>query len=348
LFADNYSFADRLTHRLALGFPSVAELSFELDQKCCPVAPFSGDVSGLPHVFVTGLARAGTTILMRHLHETGRFRSLTYRDMPFPLAPNLWKRASRRWRKHATDVARAHDDGMAVNSDSPEALEEVFWRIHCGDDYIRPDGLLPHRPDERTMLLFARYVAAILASGETGQWRYLSKNNNNVLRLPALKAHFPQAMVLVPFRHPMAQAVSLWRQHRHFSDVQQRAPFVRSYMGWLGHHEFGAGHRPFVLEGHPQADAEPSTLSYWLGHWIAAYKSLARRLDDRCIAICYEDLCRVPGVWQALLDRLKLPVDRPAQFEQSSRRASPLQVDPALMEEAEALYHTLRKHASSW
>jgi hypothetical protein len=155
-------------------------------------------------------------------------------------------------------------------------------------------------------------------------------------------------MVLVPFRHPMAQAVSLWRQHRHFSDVQQRAPFVRSYMGWLGHHEFGAGHRPFVLEGHPQADAEPSTLSYWLGHWIAAYKSLARRLDDRCIAICYEDLCRVPGVWQALLDRLKLPVDRPAQFEQSSRRASPLQVDPALMEEAEALYHTLRKHASSW
>jgi hypothetical protein len=48
LFADNYSFADRLTHRLALGFPSVAELSFELDQKCCQVAPFSGDVSGLP------------------------------------------------------------------------------------------------------------------------------------------------------------------------------------------------------------------------------------------------------------------------------------------------------------
>ena len=41
-----------------------------------------------PPVFVCGLARAGTTVFMRLLHASGAFASPTYRDMPFPLAPN--------------------------------------------------------------------------------------------------------------------------------------------------------------------------------------------------------------------------------------------------------------------
>ena len=44
------------------------------------------------HVFVTGMARSGTTILLQALHDTGKFASLTYADMPIVLSPNLWSK----------------------------------------------------------------------------------------------------------------------------------------------------------------------------------------------------------------------------------------------------------------
>src|SRR6202007_2413928 len=143
-----------LLHRLALGISALAELSFDLDQKTSRAAESADAVAQRPHIFVTGLARAGTTVLLRQLHDSGCFRSLTYRDMPFPLAPNLWKRFSARWHQNREAQVRAHGDGVSVSADSPEALEELFWRIQCGEDYIRPDGLLPHRPDEEVLTLF--------------------------------------------------------------------------------------------------------------------------------------------------------------------------------------------------
>lgn len=347
LFTHDYGLADRLMHRLALGSAPLAELSFELDQRFCGAARDAEQVRGLPHVFVTGLARAGTTILLRHLHETGRFRSLTYRDMPFPLAPNLWKRFSGRWQRRQQARMRAHGDGIAIDAQSPEALEEVFWRIHCGPDYIRPDGLVAHQPDGAVMALFVRYVTAILASGETGQERYLSKNNNNILRLDVLRACFPQAAFVIPFRHPMLQAMSLWRQHRRFTDLQRRSPFVRSYMDWLGHHEFGLGHRPFLTDGHERPDVAPSTLEYWLRGWIAVYSTLARQLDDRCILVCYDDLCGNPAVWLSLLDRLDLPDRQTARFVfPPPQEAKHLQFETATLKAAEDLFDALRRQAA--
>ena len=37
------------------------------------------------HVFITGLARSGTTILLNALYKSNIFASLTYSDMPFVL-----------------------------------------------------------------------------------------------------------------------------------------------------------------------------------------------------------------------------------------------------------------------
>lgn len=79
---------DRALHRLALGSPAVAEIAFGLDRIVSRAGP--GDPEAR-HVFVCGLARAGTTALTRRLHASGAFASLTYRDMPFVLAPNLWR-----------------------------------------------------------------------------------------------------------------------------------------------------------------------------------------------------------------------------------------------------------------
>ncbi|MEI9928077.1 MAG: hypothetical protein WDN44_10770 [Sphingomonas sp.] len=69
-----YGAADRVLHQVALGFAPVLELSFDIER-----ARYGKAAAGLSctaPVFVCGLARAGTTILMRTLHATGAFASL--------------------------------------------------------------------------------------------------------------------------------------------------------------------------------------------------------------------------------------------------------------------------------
>ncbi|MCE7795983.1 sulfotransferase [Sphingobium sufflavum] len=349
----DYGRMDRLLHRLALGLPALAELSFDLDQRASGAAHRADAVAGQPHVFVTGLARAGTTILLRHLHDSRRFRSLTYRDMPFPLAPNLWRRVSARWRKGRSADAparqRAHGDGIPVDADSPEALEELFWRIQSGSDYIRRHGLLPHQPDDHVMTLFRRYVAAIMASPDAGQARYLSKNNNNILRLPALQQGFPAALFVIPFRHPADHALSLWRQHRHFRALQRHSPFIRTYMDGLAHHEFGLGQRPFLIGGPPPPHLTPDVPDYWLDMWIRVHRHLVGQANGRMLLVCHEELCTDPAVWRRLLDRLDLPPGQPSRFSAPPGKLpkNPAEnrdsnFDPAGLREASALYDHLR------
>lgn len=338
-----YSRLEKALHRLALGSDAVAEISFQIDQRIAGGDP--GRVADGAHVFVCGYARAGTTVLMRRLHETGAFRSLTYADMPFVLAPNLWGRI--RGGAGASPMEeRAHGDGILVNASSPEGLEEVFWRVFAGDAYLGADGLRPHEPDPDLIRRFRAYVGALLGPG--GQ-RYLSKNNNSILRLGALSRAFPKAAILVPFRAPLAHAGSLLAQHQRFTARHAGDRFSRDYMTWLGHHEFGADHRPFLLSpGTPPPDpAGTGTLRYWLERWIDVYSWLLASAPGSCMFVCYEDLCTDPRVWAGLAERLALP-ETPAEtgFTLKNRTPDP---DPDLHEiitESSEIYAHLRERAS--
>ena len=79
------------------------------------------------HVFVAALARAGTTSLLTAIHDSEEFASLTYADMPFVLAPNLWDKLNPTTR-HKEEQERVHGDGIKVSTNSPEAFEEVFGK----------------------------------------------------------------------------------------------------------------------------------------------------------------------------------------------------------------------------
>lgn len=333
----DYSFASKVLHALALGNRALAEASFDVEQSLHARA--AGPVGEERHVFVAGLARAGTTILMRSLHETGLFCSLTYRDMPFVLSPNLWRAISRRFRREALPRERAHGDGILVDFDSPEALEEVFWRVFCGDDYIRPDRLIPMLADDETVARFRAYVRVILKGG--GIRRYLSKNNNNILRLGSIATAFPAAAFLIPFREPVQHAGSLMRQHRHFLAVHEADPFSRRYMTWLAHHEMGADHRPFVFGERPDPQAVDD-LSYWLRLWISTYGHLRETAPAQAIFVSYERLCEhTAAVWGELSERLGIPPERRPESLRLSRRAVTPDVSPRLLVEASDLYQAL-------
>ena len=294
------------------------------------------------HVFVTGLARAGTTILMREIHGSGEFGSLTYADMPFVLAPNFWHRLSARGRKARPRSERAHGDGIEVGFDSPEALDEVYWRVFAGSDYIRPDCLVPHAPDDEQIAGYRDFIRLVLR--RTGKSRYLSKNNNHILRLDSLARAFPDSVILIPVRDPRDHAVSLLNQHQRFLDSDA---FTRAYMGWLGHHEFGATHRPFAWDV-AIVGGDPQELDYWLAQWLAAH----RRIDalDRAHAniqlVPYQGLISDSGIWPAVARRIGVapaPL-REIRFEPDREPAGPLAGD-LVMDEAAELYLRLEERA---
>jgi hypothetical protein len=255
------------------------------------------DYQDAAHVFVSGLARAGTTLLMRVLFDSSEFSSLTYRDMPFVLAPNMWSKLSGGSRKHMQAKERAHGDGMMVDFDSPEALEEVFWRVNCGKQYIRKNCLLPMDADSDVITHFRQYVNLVLHRYQGT--RYLSKNNNNILRMPAIRKAFPNSLILVPFRNPRQHARSLMRQHSRFCQLQSEDGFVRKYMTWLGHHEFGLDHRPFrFAESDPGKHSDPGKIEYWMQRWIEAYSFVLEQVSSDevdCLFVSYESLCSHPA-----------------------------------------------------
>lgn len=254
-----------------------------------------GKVNESP-VFIAGLARAGTTILLRSLYQTDVFRSLTYRDMPFVLMPGTWRKVSSGFRQEMTATERAHGDSIAIDYDSPEAFEEVFWRVFYGKQYIKDDYLESQILDDQACEQFRRYVASILASESASEnLRYLSKNNNNLLRLQGLKNSFPHSVIIIPFREPVQHALSLLRQHENFLTIQSEDKFSLKYMNWLGHHEFGLNHKPFKFTGNIIPTSSTHSIDYWLEQWIGAYNQALERAPANSVFLSYEDLCLNPS-----------------------------------------------------
>lgn len=329
----DYSALDRLLHRLALASPMRAEMLHDVERG---MYLSSAPTDEGRHVFVCGLARAGTTIVMRELHRSGAFGSLTYADMPFVLAPNLWRRLSVRGENPGVKAERAHGDGIEVDQNSPEALDEVYWRVFAGDDYIRADRLTPHRPDADAISGYRDLIRLVLR--HTGKRRYLAKNNNHILRLGALAQAFPGSLFLVPVRAPAAHTQSLLSQHRRFAASD---PFTQSYMRWLGHHEFGATHRPFAWDG-ASADGDPETPDYWLAQWVAAHRVLrdVAAAHPNVRIVPSDRLARDPQLWPAIARAAGID---PAPLQEI--RAMPERTDGVSTAEADALYVELMEMA---
>ncbi|WP_216072765.1 hypothetical protein, partial [Acinetobacter baumannii] len=89
---------------------------------------------------------------------------------PFPLAPNGWAKLG--GKRHVEASERGHGDGLTHDLDSPEAIEEVFWRALEGNRYLRRDGLAPMEPRAETLANFRDYVRLVLL--RNGGARYLS------------------------------------------------------------------------------------------------------------------------------------------------------------------------------
>ncbi len=303
-----------------------------------------------PHVFISGLARAGTTIFLRALYQTGIFRSLTYRDMPFVLMPNIWKRLSKSFRTYLSEKERAHGDRILVNYDSPEAFEEVFWRIFCGKEYIFSNSLQPHDVEGDIISDFRQFVEHIVTCSDNNiQTRYLSKNNNNILRLRAIKKAFPNSLITILFRDPLQQSYSLLKQHRLFSELHKEDSFSYDYMTWLGHHEFGKSHKPFRFSSGDSISEtfnDPYDINYWLQIWCNTYNFIIENCPEETMFISYEALCNMPlETIDKVFSRASIKISSAEiiEFFRQSSQKTIEGVEKNLEKEARVLYEMLNQ-----
>lgn len=340
---NTYGALDRLLHRVAFAHPAIQRTLADVENDL-----FRDRLRGAAvraPTFVTGLPRAGTTLVLELLHRTGGFASLTYRHMPLVLAPLLWERLSARSRREAVAVERAHGDGVAVSFDSPEAFEEVLWLAHLrrrivGARTLEPLGAADVDDEFRTAFeALARKLAVPHAPTGTAADtpagldppRYLSKNNANVARLTALPAVFPDAVVLCCFRNPAAHVASLDAQHRNFTELHAADAFARRYMAWIGHHDFGANFLPIRVDGIDGAPPVPDP-AFWLRYWTGVY---AHALDTAPAGVRFVDYDALLADGSEGLERLAQDArltDAPAEAlrAQSDRLRAPTSVPAAL------------------
>ena len=250
--------------------------------------------------FIAGLPRAGTTLLLDLLVESGRFASHCYRDMPFLLCPLFWHSFAHRFRRTDRPRERAHGDGMLVNVDSPEAFEEVIWRAffpeHYRDDHIAPWHEVSNDEFAEFLSVHLRKIILLRGDAHGAKPRYVSKNNLNIARVPILRSLFPDAVVVIPYRSPVQHAASLLRQHENFTRIHASDPFARDYMEGIGHYDFGANLRPVDFdEWWTRGKQWPSnTLNFWLSYWHAAYRTLLKQREPGVVFVSFDHLCADP------------------------------------------------------
>ncbi|MGH8244267.1 MAG: sulfotransferase [Steroidobacteraceae bacterium] len=256
-------------------------------------------------VFITGLARSGTTLLLNLLAKLPQVATHRYRDFPFLFVPVAWNRLQRRMGGSGAPVERPHRDRIKITKDSPEAFEEPIWAyffptIHDPDALHR---LTAADRQPRFDVFFLQHLRKLLML--RGGRRYVSKGNYNVTRIEYLADLLPEARFVIPVRHPVAQVESLMRQHRLFTEYSERDNRVPQYLRAAGHFEFGPqrvpvnidfAHARRIGEAWSRGDDELGYALMWRSIYshVAALRRANGRLARRIEFIRYEALCSDP------------------------------------------------------
>jgi hypothetical protein len=260
--------------------------------------------------------------------------------MPFLLSPNLWGKVYKPGKGKLKE--RSHGDKVLFGYNTVEALEEHFWKVFTRDSYITPEALLEHEIDDSTYHNYLKYQALIGRYAVQGSV-YLCKNNNFMLRYRSIRSLNRDFKIVVMFRDPVSHAASLLNQHKRYQEMQSEDNFVKEYMNWLGHHEFGLGHRPLQFNDKPlPTELEQDTINYWIALWIGYYENILALPEDPQMALVdYQDFLQHPeATLQAMEQKFNISIDIKS-IEPFSNPKKSAETEPSLREKADKLYQQL-------
>jgi hypothetical protein len=271
-------------------------------------------------VFVAGLARSGSTILLETLAKHPASATHRYRDYPPVFTPYLWNKFVDLAPKPRQQVAveRTHADGINITPESPEAFEEVIWmaffkHLHDTSHSNVLGGEVSNSAFENFYRDHIRKMIAI-----RGGSRYVSKANYLITRMEYLLSMFPDARFVLPVRDPLWHIASLAKQHTLFCKGEAGNPRALAHMQRVGHYEFGMDRRPINV-GDTHATRQIAALwqegrevegwaQYWanLHHFLADRLSINDKLRAATLVVRYEDFVADP---RNQLERLFAHVD---------------------------------------
>lgn len=260
-------------------------------------------------VFVAGLARSGTTMLLELLSQVPGVATHRYRDFPFLLTPYLWNQFVSLFGVTVDAIQRPHQDGIFITPESPDAFEEPIWQHYFPEVHrlAYSHVLDANSRNEQFDKTFVEHIRKMLLIRDGV--RYVSKGNYNLTRIEYIGSLFPDARFLVPVRHPTTHVASLAHQHDLFCGYSREDRRVPHYLAAAGHFEFGPQRVPLSVRGSAEEtralwEAGDEHRGYAL-QWKAAYGYVLDLLDrspwvgDHVMVVRYEDICDRPRVEMA-------------------------------------------------
>ncbi len=275
-------------------------------------------------IYITGLARAGTTIVLEMLSKHPDLATHQYKNLFIPYFPNWLYKLTNKVRLYSKPTERIHKDGIMVTRDSPEAVEEIFWRKyfkHTSTEKFSHiiNGNIINPKFER---FYPNHIRKLLIAQKRS--RYLAKNNYNITRLEYLLRIFPSTKFLLIIRNPVNHIASLIKQTKFFMKMEKQIPLLQDWLKILGHQEFGH-HRICINVNNTELihkirklwSNKKTYVKGWAYYWVSIYDFIAdslevnEKLRSATFIVNYNELCENPAdIIDRILEHTELPLDK--------------------------------------
>ncbi|MGY5852655.1 MAG: sulfotransferase [Candidatus Thorarchaeota archaeon] len=274
--------------------------------------------------YITGMARAGTTVVLEMLSQHPDVAAHRYLHMVLPYTPHYVQQIANYLPIMTKPTERVHKDGMVVTRDSPEAVEEIFWQkyFEAVVDESKSnllDGSAAHPVFESFYDLHLRKLLA-----NQNATRYLAKNNYNVSRMEYILKLYPSAKFILMIRNPFNHIASTAKQDGIFQEMEREDPRLLDWTKIIGHREFGSAKfcinmgSTKTVEKIRELWSKPDTyVRGWAVYWDSVYSYVDEKLNsnqkvaDASLLLRYEDLCNSPAeMIDKITTHLELDADK--------------------------------------
>ena len=320
----HFPFLGYLGYGMSKFFDSFKSLSLFLDKaETMALSYFIRNTSIQEPLYIIGLARAGTTIVLEILSKHPELASHKYKHLIIPYLPHFISYIIDRTTLYQKPFERIHKDKMIVNRNSPEAVEEIFWRKYFDNisDETQSNILDSRVSNHKFERFYQNHIRKLLFNQKKP--RYIAKNNYNVTRMEYLLKLFPDAKFFLVVRNPTNHLASLIKQTKLFTEMEQENRFLRDWLGILGHNEFGyprvcinVDNSELIQEIHHLWRIRHTYVRGWALYWSSIYDYLAntleknKKLKKATLIIKYDDLCASPArIIDQMLEHAELPMD---------------------------------------
>ena len=142
----------------------------------------------------------------------------------------------------------------------------------------------------------------------------------------------------------MQHAFSLLQQHLRFNQLQKNDDFIRRYMNYLGHNEFGVNHKSW---NKPINFYDFNKIDYWLEQWTLFYQNVFDKYksNNNCFFVIYEELCNSDYL-NTLLKKIKFKNTDSLNleyFKNQKTKKIDLEFEVSKYNEARKIYNKFKK-----